>query len=87
MTAPLQNHQALRRRRIERGLNQVELAAKVGITPSHMSVVERGRRGASPRVLNRLAEALGCEITDLLAVTAEAGAENGEAGTEAGAAR
>lgn len=66
MSPPNQDPQRLRRRRIEAGLNQGELAAKVGIHPSHMSWLERGMRGASPRVLKRIAAELKCEVSDLM---------------------
>lgn len=66
MAPPTQDPQRLRRRRIQAGLNQRELAKAAGIHPSHMSWIERGLRGASPRVLARIAAALGCEIADLL---------------------
>jgi transcriptional regulator with XRE-family HTH domain len=56
----------VRRKRIEAGLNQIQLAAQAGLSKAHMSQVERGTRGASPRVLGRLAAALNCEITDLM---------------------
>jgi transcriptional regulator with XRE-family HTH domain len=65
MSPPLQDPQRLRRRRIEAGLNQAELAKAAGISPSHMSVLERGLRGASPRVLRRFANTLNCEVEDL----------------------
>lgn len=78
MSPPTQDPQRLQRRRIEAGLNQRELAAKAGIHRSHMSFLERGERGASPRVLKRLAKVLNCEIADLMPTepddTAEAGA-------------
>jgi transcriptional regulator with XRE-family HTH domain len=66
MSPPNQDPQRLKRRRIEAGLNQGELAAKAGIHRSHMSWLERGKRGASPRVLKRLAAALECKVTDLM---------------------
>ncbi|MFR0354110.1 helix-turn-helix domain-containing protein [Streptomyces sediminimaris] len=81
MSPPTQDPQRLKRRRIEAGLNQGELAAAAGIHPSHMSWLERGMRGASPRVLKRLAEALDCEIADLMPPPPEA-----ETGSTAGAA-
>jgi transcriptional regulator with XRE-family HTH domain len=56
----------LRRRRIQAGLNQKELAAAVGISASHMSWLERGLRGASPRVLRRCAEVFECQVADLM---------------------
>lgn len=66
MSPPLQDPQRLKRRRVEAGLNQVELAKAAGIHFSHMSCIERGVRGASPRVLKKLADALHCEVADLL---------------------
>lgn len=42
------------------------LARKAGISKNHMSQVERGVVGASPRVLKQLAGALDCEIADLM---------------------
>ncbi len=66
MASPTQDPQRLRRRRIEAGLNQRELAEAAGIHPSHMSWIERGLRGASPRVLARMAAALKCEVADLM---------------------
>lgn len=56
----------VRRKRIEAGLNQTALARKAGISKNHMSMVERGVAGASPGVLARLAEALGCQTADLM---------------------
>jgi transcriptional regulator with XRE-family HTH domain len=66
MSPPTQDPQRLRRRRIEAGLNQVELAARAGISKSHMSLLERGARNASAPVLKRLAKRLKCEVADLL---------------------
>lgn len=60
---------AIRRRRIELGLNQTELAARAGVSKSHLSDVERGvpGKGFSPKNLKALAEALGCEsVYDIL---------------------
>jgi transcriptional regulator with XRE-family HTH domain len=56
----------LKRYRFEAGLEQAELAAKVGCTQPHISDLERG--WANPRVglLKRLAEVLGREIVDLM---------------------
>jgi transcriptional regulator with XRE-family HTH domain len=66
MSPPLQDPQRLKRRRIEAGLNQGELAKAAGIHRSHMSWIERGLRGASPRVLKRIADVLDCKVADLL---------------------
>ncbi|MEV1245184.1 helix-turn-helix transcriptional regulator [Nonomuraea sp. NPDC049750] len=56
----------IRRRRVAAGLESQELARRVGITKSAMSKIERGRNNASPGVLERIAEALGCRTTDLM---------------------
>lgn len=58
--------ESVRRKRIEAGLNQKQLASQAGISCPHMSSIERGRVNPSPPVLGRLAAALGCEIPDLL---------------------
>ncbi|WP_079081659.1 helix-turn-helix domain-containing protein [Streptomyces scabiei] len=56
----------VRRKRIEAGLQQQELARRAGISKPHMSSIEHGRVNPSPGVLQRLATALGCEIPDLM---------------------
>lgn len=61
------NPQAIRERRIVAGLHQKVLAERAGISKSHMSSIEAGRRGASPPVLAAFAEALDCTVADLLA--------------------
>jgi transcriptional regulator with XRE-family HTH domain len=65
---PRRNHDPgrVRRKRIEAGLQQQELARKAGISKPHMSSIEHGRVNPSPHVLQRLAVALGCEIPDLM---------------------
>ena len=54
------------RKRVEAGLEQYELAAKAAIHPSKMSRIESGRLAAKPAELHRLAEVLGCHVTDLM---------------------
>jgi XRE family aerobic/anaerobic benzoate catabolism transcriptional regulator len=66
MSPPTQDPQRLRRRRIEAGLNQGQLAAKVGKSKSHMSFLESGKRNASPPLLKELAETLNCTVADLM---------------------
>ncbi|WP_340382244.1 helix-turn-helix transcriptional regulator [Streptomyces sp. SS7] len=56
----------LRRKRVEAGLTQKDLAQRVGVTKGHMSLVESGRRGASPDLLKRLAAVLDCAVADLM---------------------
>lgn len=55
-----------RRRRIEAGLSQTDLAEKAGVSKSHLSDVENGRAGFSPKNLKKIAEVLDCTIPDLL---------------------
>ncbi|MFJ4365134.1 helix-turn-helix domain-containing protein [Streptomyces chartreusis] len=56
----------LKRRRIEAGLNQTELARRSGISKQLVSMVEKGNARFSPANLGKVAEVLGCEIADLL---------------------
>ncbi len=57
----------LRQRRQERGLQQAELAGKVGVTASYVSLLESGKRPApSPQVAARMEQALGLEPNDLV---------------------
>lgn len=56
----------VRRRRIEAGLSQTAAAERSGISQSHLSMIERGRKGASAPVLLQIASTYGCEVKDLL---------------------
>lgn len=50
-----------------KGLNQVELAKKAGVTTAYVSQLEGGqKRNPSLDVLKRLAKALGVPVTELL---------------------
>lgn len=57
------NVQELRR---ERRLSQEELAHRAGVHPTYLSGVERGRRNPTITVLQRIAEALGGDIDQLV---------------------
>jgi transcriptional regulator with XRE-family HTH domain len=57
------NLQKLRR---ERGLSQEELADRANIHQTYLSGVERGKRNPTVTVLQRIAEALGTDIEDLV---------------------
>jgi transcriptional regulator with XRE-family HTH domain len=57
------NLQKLRR---ERGLSQEELADRANIHQTYLSCVERGNRNPTVTVLQRIAEALGADIEDLV---------------------
>jgi transcriptional regulator with XRE-family HTH domain len=57
----------LQRLRREKGLSQEELADRAQIHQTYLSGVERGRRNPTIVVLQRIAEALDADITDLVA--------------------
>jgi transcriptional regulator with XRE-family HTH domain len=56
----------LQRLRREKGLSQEELADRAQIHQTYLSGVERGRRNPTIIVLQRIAEALGADIADLV---------------------
>lgn len=57
------NMQRLRR---EKGLSQEELADLANIHQTYLSGVERGKRNPTITVLQRIAEALGVDIEDMV---------------------
>jgi transcriptional regulator with XRE-family HTH domain len=61
----------LRRRRFAAGLSSTALAERSGLALSTISDYEHGRRSPSPDSLSRLAQALGCETTDLMRAVRE----------------
>lgn len=58
-----QNVQELRR---QRGLSQEDLAHRARVHPTYLSGVERGRRNPTITVLQRIAEALGTDLEQLV---------------------
>ena len=56
----------IREARKAAGLTQKELAAKLGIVPNSISQYENGTRNAKPATLRRIAEAIGCNLFDLI---------------------
>jgi transcriptional regulator with XRE-family HTH domain len=56
----------LQRLRRQKGLSQEELADLANIHQTYLSGVERGKRNPTVTVLQRIAEALGADIEDLL---------------------
>jgi transcriptional regulator with XRE-family HTH domain len=52
-------------RREELGLTQLQLAQALGVTPQHISVIEKGKRSPSLESLAKLAQELGV-TTDFL---------------------
>lgn len=59
------------RRRELLGMRQIDLSEKSGVKAPWLSRIERGQHGGSPLVVKRIADALGCEIADLLVKEAE----------------
>ena len=56
----------LKIKRVEKGLTQKELADMVGIGQGVISSYETGKYFPRKKVLDRLAQALGCEVRDIL---------------------
>jgi transcriptional regulator with XRE-family HTH domain len=57
----------LRERRIRAGLNQDDLARRTGLSQSYISLLERGKKKKpTAKTLGILADALGCDIDDLM---------------------
>ncbi|MCA1920226.1 MAG: helix-turn-helix domain-containing protein [Flavobacterium piscis] len=55
----------IRRHRIEQGLNQTELAAKIGLDSGGLSKVENGKKEIKENKLELLAKALNISIKEL----------------------
>jgi transcriptional regulator with XRE-family HTH domain len=53
-------------RRVDLGLQQNELAKKLGITQAHLCYLEKGQRQISLELLEKAAKALNCRMADLL---------------------
>lgn len=58
--------QRIRHFRTARGLTLEELGARVGLTASHLSLIETGKRDAKVGILSQLAKELDVQVTDLL---------------------
>lgn len=63
---PLLDPDKLRLKRIRARMSRPALAERAGLHPSHISLLERGRRGTTPETLGALADALGCDIDELM---------------------
>lgn len=55
----------IRRKRQGAGRGLRAFAIQVGISPSHLSRIERGQRGAQPEVLDRIARVLGVPMSEI----------------------
>lgn len=60
--------EVLKLRRVMMPLTLHELSARSGVSPSYLGRIERGDRFPSGRILRKLAEPLGFEETELLAL-------------------
>ena len=59
----------LKQLRVQRGLNQTDLAKKVGVTQPYVAMLERGTfKNPTLAVLKRLAKALKVKLADLLII-------------------
>lgn len=56
----------IRVRRVDLGLQQSELAEKLGITQAHLSYLEQGKRLINLELLEKIAQILKCSMSDLL---------------------
>ena len=57
----------IRNLREHRGITQVQLAEKVGITQAMLCQIERGTKNPSFQVGAEIAKSLSCKVDDLLA--------------------
>lgn len=74
----------IRARRRALGINQEELARRLDTTQANISRMESSARGPSAEMLIPMAEALSCDVRDLLGVT-QREAEGGVAPLDEGA--
>lgn len=58
--------------RVKAGLGQKELASRVGISAAQLCRIEKNRSGASIETLHKIAEVLGCDVTELMPAEANA---------------
>jgi transcriptional regulator with XRE-family HTH domain len=56
----------IRQWREHRSLTQEQLAARIDMTPSHLSMLERGQRGYTQDTMEIIAEALQTDVASLL---------------------
>lgn len=56
----------LRRRRIEAGLNQIDLARLTGLHQTYISYLERGLKNPTAKTLKIITDVLGCDVADVL---------------------
>ncbi len=52
--------------RLAAGLTRIELAERTGLSASYVARIERGCANVTLDAMVRMAEALGCEVSDML---------------------
>jgi len=52
--------------RVTADLRQCDLAERAGVHQTLISLLERGKRGTTIKTAGRIADALGCDIEDLM---------------------
>jgi transcriptional regulator with XRE-family HTH domain len=57
---------SIRRKRLEAGLSQEQLALEIGVFQSTVSAWEQDKSKPQPKNLKKIAEACGCTVADLL---------------------
>ena len=65
-TSQIRPGRKLRIKRVSADLRQSDLAERAGLHQTHISLLERGKRGTTPETLGVLAGILGCDVADLL---------------------
>ena len=63
----------IREIREQAGLQQKELAERADVSRPYLHDLENNRRGAKPETYQRIADALGVEVADLIVAEKEAG--------------
>lgn len=74
-----QDPKRLRRRRVAARLSVTTLAGMAGCSVSYLWQLENGDYSASPELLGQLADALDCDITDLMPPELDTAAKNPKA--------
>ncbi|GHS90467.1 hypothetical protein AGMMS49957_16540 [Synergistales bacterium] len=62
----------IRAKRRSLGLNQIDLAERLGLTQANVSRIEAGAKGPSGEMLINIARELGCDVRELLGVEQDA---------------
>lgn len=60
------NVSLIARARLSAGFTQSQLAERIGVAPQHVGRWERGERKPKVDALIRIADALGCDVRDLM---------------------